>query len=136
MLATEDIRRLLATCSDDLAGLRERAILLIAFAGALRRSELVALDVAHVSPTQAGLRLLIARSKSDQAGAGAEIGLSSGSAADTCPVAALKTWLKAAEIHEGPLFLSTLPISGAAFHDGTGTVTASYDPSRFLIATR
>jgi integrase len=103
-LATEDIRRLVATCGDDLAGLRDRAMLLIAFAGALRRSELVALDVAHVSPSRAGLRLLIARSKSDQGGAGAEIGISRGNAAETCPVAALKAWLKAAEIHDGPLF--------------------------------
>ena len=103
-LATEDIRRLVATCGDDLAGLRDRAMLLIAFAGALRRSELVALDVAHVSPSRAGLRLLIVRSKSDQGGAGAEIGISRGGATETCPVAALKAWLKAAEIHEGPLF--------------------------------
>jgi integrase len=51
-LATEEIRRLVATCGTDLAGRRDRAMLLIAFAGALRRSELVALDVAHVSPTR------------------------------------------------------------------------------------
>jgi integrase len=103
-LTTEEIRRLVATCGDDLAGLRDRAMLLICFAGALRRSELVGLDVAHVSPTVTGLRLLIVRSKTDAAGAGAEIGITRGASAKTCPVAALKAWLKAAEITEGPAF--------------------------------
>lgn len=103
-LTTEDIRRLVASCGDDLAGLRDRALLLIGFAGALRRSELVGLDVARVSPTPAGLRLLIPRSKSDKTGAGAEIGISRGRSAETCPVAALAAWLAAARIGDGPVF--------------------------------
>ncbi len=102
-LTTEEIRRLVGTCGDDLAGLRDRALLLIGFAGALRRSELVGLDVAHIRPTPTGLRLLIARSKTDKTGAGAEIGIVRGSTPETCPVAALAAWLEAAGITDGPV---------------------------------
>jgi integrase len=103
-LTTPDIRRLVEVCGDDLAGLRDRALFLVAFAGALRRSELVGLDAAHIRQTPAGLRLMIARSKTDAAGEGAEIGISRGSQADTCPVQALRAWLRAAEITDGPIF--------------------------------
>lgn len=103
-LTTEEIRRLVNCCGDDLAGLRDRALLLIGFAGALRRSELVGLDMAHITPTPAGLRLVIVRSKSDKTGAGAEIGLSRGRSAATCPIAALAAWCVAAGITDGPVF--------------------------------
>ena len=103
-LTTAEIRRLVEVCGDDLAGLRDRALLLIGFAGALRRSELVGLDVAHVRPTPTGLRLLIPRSKTDAAGEGAEIGITRGTQEDTCPVRALRAWLRAAEIGDGPVF--------------------------------
>jgi integrase len=72
------------------------------FAGAFRRSELVALDVADIVETTEGLKVLIRRSKADQQGAGATIAIVRGSVA--CPVAALKGWLTAAAIAEGPLF--------------------------------
>jgi integrase len=103
-LTTAEIRRLVEICGDDLAGLRDRALLLIGFAGALRRSELVGLEVAHIRPTPTGLRLMIPRSKTDAAGEGAEIGIVRGSHADTCPVGALRAWLRAAEIGDGPVF--------------------------------
>jgi integrase len=103
-LTTAEIKRLIAVCGDDLAGLRDRALLLIGFAGALRRSELIGLDIGHVRPTPTGLRLMIPRSKTDAAGEGAEIGIARGTQADTCPVRALRAWLRAAEIAEGPLF--------------------------------
>jgi integrase len=103
-LTTPEIRRLVEVCGDDLAGLRDRALLLIGFAGALRRSELVGLDVTHVRPTPTGLRLLIPRSKTDAAGEGAEIGITRGTQEDTCPVRALRVWLGAAEIGDGPVF--------------------------------
>jgi len=103
-LTTDEIRRLVEVCGDDLAGLRDRALLLIGFAGALRRSELVGLDVAHVRRTPSGLRLMIPRSKTDAAGQGAEVGIVRGTREDTCPVRALGTWLRAAEIGDGPVF--------------------------------
>jgi len=103
-LTTEEIRHLIEGCGEDLAGLRDRALLLIGFAGALRRSELVGLDVAHVRPTPTGLRLLIIRSKTDAAGEGTEVGITRGSQTETCPVRALWVWLRAARIADGPIF--------------------------------
>ncbi len=103
-LTTAEIKRLSKVCGDDLAGCRDRALFLIGFAGALRRSELVGLDVAHVQPTEDGVRLLIVRSKTDKEGAGAEIGLPRGQSPETCPVEALHAWLAAAEITNGPIF--------------------------------
>jgi len=103
-LTTAEIRRLVEVCGDDLAGLRDRALLLIGFAGALRRSELVGLDIGHVRPTPTGLRLMIPRSKTDATGEGAEIGITRGKEGDTCPVLALRAWLRSAEIGDGPVF--------------------------------
>ncbi|MBV8488224.1 MAG: site-specific integrase, partial [Planctomycetaceae bacterium] len=64
-LTTAEVKRLSRACGTDLAGARDRALFLLGFAGALRRSELVALDVEHVTWTRAGMRLLIERSKTD-----------------------------------------------------------------------
>src|SRR5271155_4930838 len=74
-LTTAEIRKLSRACGTDLAGARDRALFLIGFAGALRRSELVGLDVAHVTWTEEGLKLLIERSKTDADGEGAEIAI-------------------------------------------------------------
>jgi integrase len=76
----------------------------LGFAGAMRRSELVGLDVEHVTWTAAGLKLLIERSKTDAEGEGAEVAIPRGRIDDTCPVAALKAWLALSEITAGPLF--------------------------------
>ena len=103
-LTTAEIKTLLGVCGDDLAGARDRALLLLGFAAALRRSELVGLDLEHVTWTEAGLTLLIARSKTDAEGHGAAIAIPRGAAAATCPVRTLRAWLEAAEIGAGPLF--------------------------------
>lgn len=103
-LTTAEIRKLSRACGADLAGARDRALLLIAFAGALRRSELVGLDVAHVAWSDDGLKLTIVRSKTDKQGEGAEISLPVGRNEETCPVAALKAWLDLGKIAAGPLF--------------------------------
>jgi integrase len=68
------LRQLLATCDDSVRGRRDRALLLFGFAGALRRSELVALQVEDVAVVAGGLRLRISRAKTDQAGQGAGTG--------------------------------------------------------------
>jgi integrase len=81
---------------------RDRAILLLGFAGAFRRSELVALDVADFEETEDGFRVTIRKSKTDQEGQGQTIGIMRGSAA--CPVRAVKAWLEAAGITEGAIF--------------------------------
>jgi site-specific recombinase XerD len=85
-----------------LTALRDRALLLLGFAGAFRRSELVALDVADFEETSEGLKITIRQSKTDQEGAGATIAVVRGSVA--CPAKALKAWLAAAGILEGPIF--------------------------------
>jgi len=103
-LTTVEVRKLSRGCGDGLAGTRDRALFLLGFAGALRRSELVGLDVAHLTWTEDGLKLLIERSKTDKQGEGVEIALCRGRSAETCPVASLRAWLEAAEISTGPLF--------------------------------
>jgi site-specific recombinase XerD len=85
-----------------LADVRDRALLLLGFAGAFRRSELVALDVADIEATTDGLRVTLRRGKSDQEGKGAVIAIVRGATA--CPVAALHTWLETAKIIAGPVF--------------------------------
>ena len=74
-LTTAEVKRLCRACGLDLAGVRDRALFLLGFAGAMRRSELVGLDVEHVTWTADGLKLLIERSKTDAEGEGAEIDL-------------------------------------------------------------
>src|SRR5689334_20391140 len=60
------VKAMVRSCADTLAGKRDRALLLLGFAGAFRRSELVALDVEHLTESAEGLRVLIAGSKTDQ----------------------------------------------------------------------
>ena len=103
-LTTAEIKKLVRVCGDDLAGSRDRALFLLGFAAALRRSELVGLDLEHITWTEAGIKLLIKRSKTDADGEGAEIAIPRGRSAETCPVEALKAWLGLAEIATGPLF--------------------------------
>jgi site-specific recombinase XerD len=103
-LVTEDIRRLVATCGTDVAGVRDRALLLVGFAGALRRSELVALDADDAETTVDGVILALRRSKTDQEAAGRKVGLPYGSKLATCPVRSLASWLDMTAISGGPLF--------------------------------
>jgi integrase len=101
---TNDIKKLAKVCGDDLAGFRDRAMILICFAGALRRSELVGLDMEHIQKTESGIRLLIPHSKTDGVGEGAEVGIVNGSSPETCPVRALRAWQREAAIGDGPVF--------------------------------
>ncbi|TQR82214.1 site-specific integrase, partial [Mycobacterium hodleri] len=89
----------------DLAGLRDRALLLTGFVTALRRSELAALDVDHLSEHPRGLVLTIGRSKTNQIGAQPElVVVPHAGHPRRCPVTALTTWLEAAAITTGPVF--------------------------------
>jgi integrase len=85
-----------------LANIRDRALLLFGFASAMRRSELAALNFEDIEETSDGLRVMIRRSKTDQEGHGDVIAIPLGAIA--CPVAALKAWLEAGVITEGPVF--------------------------------
>ncbi len=88
----------------NLLGARDRAMLLLGFAGAFRRSELVGLDVADVDITREGAVMTLRHSKTDQEGQGSKKGIPYGSNPDTCPVRALQGWLEASGITAGPLF--------------------------------
>jgi integrase len=72
---------------------RNRALLLVGWAGAFRRSELASLDVGDVSFTPEGMRIMVRRSKVDQEGAGFEKGILSSRTGSRCPVEALRAWL-------------------------------------------
>ena len=100
----EDSPREEKELQDRLIACRDRALLLLGFAGAMRRSELVALDVADVVETADGLIVTIRRSKTDQEGQGRKIGIPYGSKLATCPVRSLRAWKVRAKITEGPLF--------------------------------
>ena len=105
-LTSEELRKLLVGCGSDLGGVRDRALLLTGFAGALRRSELVGLDVADLRFGKDGVILRIRHSKRDQEGEGADVGIAFGQHPETCPVAALRTWLERGKVRYGPVFRS------------------------------
>jgi site-specific recombinase XerD len=101
--ATADrLLKMLEQVPDSLQGCRDRAILLLGFAGAFRRSELSQLLVSDLEEVPAGLRVHIRKSKTDQEGEGQIVPILKGSQA--CPVEAVKTWLKRAKVIKGPVF--------------------------------
>ena len=103
--ATADRIVAMARAADDsLKGLRDRALLLVGFAGAFRRSELVALNIEDLEETDLGFEVTIRHSKTDQEGAGQTVAIMNGSAA--CPVAALRAWITASGIASGAIFRS------------------------------
>ena len=103
-LSIDDIRAIANTLPETMAGKRDRALILLGFAGAFRRSELVALNVADVVPVAEGLEVTVKRSKTDQDGQGSEVGIARGAALATCPVRAVEEWLTASGAAEGPVF--------------------------------
>lgn len=135
----EALRAILAEIPEDIRGLRDRALLLLGFAGALRRSELVALDVADIEEDAEGLHVRIKRSKTDQEGAGDFVSIPYGSRLR--PVAALRAWLEAANITGGPIFRSIgkggVPASERLTDRSVATIVkkrveaAGFDPALF-----
>lgn len=105
-LSTGELRAMLAGLPEGLLGLRDRALLLVGFAGAFRRSELVALAVEDVAQVEDGLEITLRRSKTDQEGQGRKVGVPFGSSPASCPVRALRAWVEAAGIASGPVFRS------------------------------
>lgn len=98
-----EIAAMVATLPATAKGKRDKALLLVGFAGAFRRSELVALDVAAIRISDARIKILVRKSKTDQTGEGhtktvPAIG------GNICPVAALRDWLDVADIRSGPVF--------------------------------
>mgnify|MGYP000282612673 CR=1 FL=1 len=103
-LTKPELSRMIAAAGDDLADLRDRALLLVGFVGGLRRSELVGINVGDLQLGPDGYALKIRRSKTDQEGAGRTVALPYSTDLSLCPVTALVQWLEAAEIERGAVF--------------------------------
>jgi site-specific recombinase XerD len=103
---TENIRAMVDATDTGIIGARDRALVLLGFAGAFRRSELVGLDVEDCTFGKDGLTVTLRRSKTDQAGASRKIGIPYGSNPETCPVRTIQSWLELAGVTAGPLFRS------------------------------
>jgi integrase len=135
------LRAMLKELPATLAGARDRALLLVGFAGAFRRSELVALTVSDATFTPDGLELRIRRSKTDQEGRGRLVAIPYSGTPDLCPVRALRAWLEASAIAEGPLFrevtrhghVATAPLTGRSLSRivKRAATAAGLDASRF-----
>jgi site-specific recombinase XerD len=139
--ATSDLVLSMVPRGDSLRELRNRAILLLGFAGAFRRSELVALNVDDTEKTAEGMLVTLRRSKTDQEGLGRRVAIPRGEIA--CPVAALRAWLDAAGITEGAIFRrilnkrtqrvteSRLAARNVAAIVKQGAARLGFDPSTF-----
>jgi integrase len=105
-LLSADIRRIVAARREDLLGLRDSALVLVGFAGGFRRSELAGIHISDLKFSSDGVVITVRKSKTDQDGAGREVGLPFGNSQDTCPVRSLRQWLAASGISDGPVFRS------------------------------
>jgi integrase len=103
-LLSDDIRRIIASSPEGMLGLRDDALVLIGFAGAFRRSELAQIHSSDLSFSDDGVVIDLRVSKTGQEGAGRKVGIPFARVIETCPVRALRTWLVAAKITEGPVF--------------------------------
>ncbi len=103
---TLDVLRVMlkATPGHDLISIRDRAILILDYGGMFRRSEIAALDVADLSFESDRLTVIVHRSKTDQEGKGLVKHFPLLSDAQLCPVRAIRAWLVASGIKQGPLF--------------------------------
>jgi integrase len=103
-LLTKDIRKIVRACPRTLAGPRDKALVLTGFTGAFRRSELARIEVSDLTFNKNGVVIDPRVSKTDQEGAGRKVGLPFGKNKSTCPVRALRAWLKASRVKHGPVF--------------------------------
>ena len=103
-LLTPDIRRIAKNCPKNLTGVRDRALVLIGYAGAFRRSELAAIEVADLTFSKNGLVIDLRRSKTDQEASGRKVGIPFGANKSTCPVRCLRHFLTKAKITSASVF--------------------------------
>lgn len=128
-----------AICGDDLRSARDRALLAIGMGGALRRSELVGIDCAHVEARPQGLAIRIPHAKTDQEGRGATVAIPD--ARRIAPVRLYREWIAAAGIADGPVFRKLTPqgrltgkamsAQGVALVVKARAAAAGYDPALF-----
>ena len=109
-LTIERLPAILMAMPDDLPALRDRALLLLGYAGAFRRSELVALDVVDLRFSNAGLYLWIAVAKNDPRKKGRELYVPRLSGTELCAVTALERWLEV--VDTAPAIFRTFDLRG------------------------
>jgi site-specific recombinase XerD len=103
---SSDLKRMVdMTDPDTFPGLRDRALLLLGFAGAFRRSELVAVDIEHLLERPEGLQIRIPKSKTNQEKRGKTIAVQRILETSYCLVQSLNTWLTAAGVSKGAVFV-------------------------------
>ena len=125
-LLTNQIRLLVASCGDDLQGARDRALILVGYAGGgIRRANLAGIDAASLEFCDEGLIYHQGRSKTDQEGVGRKVGIPWGSDAKTCPVRVLRHYLALSSIVAGPVFRAVRWREGRQVVDGRGLNPAS-----------
>jgi integrase len=103
----DELMAMVDSLEETTTGMRDKALLLVGFSAALRRSELAALTIQRLHFDRRGLLISLGKSKTDQAGAGAAIAVPRAKAPAYCPVGALKAWLaevKRAKHDGGPVF--------------------------------
>lgn len=105
-LTLDHLREIVARMPSTINGQRDRAMLLLGYWGAFRRSELVAVRIEHVKLSVDAMRVTVPKSKTDQAGAGKTktMKLLPGDLADVCPVRAYRAWVDAGHINSGLVF--------------------------------
>ncbi len=102
-LRVEHLSAIVSVLGGSLRDVRDRALLLVGFAAAFRRSELSAANCNWIGRTEQGIVLMLPRSKTDQEGRGRSVAIPR-VGGPICPVAALDAWLQASGIRDGPLF--------------------------------
>lgn len=139
-ILVDDLRAMVGPLGADLRDLRDRALLLVGFAGAFRRSELVAISCTDLERVPGGLIVTLSRSKTDQEGRGRDVAIPRGPG-DLCPMVALDAWLRSAGIEEGRVFLA-IDCHGNVYGDGLSpesvariikkrAAAVGLDPARF-----
>jgi site-specific recombinase XerD len=103
--SVKQLRQAIDSLPSTPTGLRNRAILLLGFTGAFRRSELASLDVTNILIDEAGMVIRLDRSKTNQFGEVEEKAVAYASEPEYCPIGALQQWLAVIDREQGPLFV-------------------------------
>jgi len=103
-VSVEELREMVEALPGGTRSLRDRALLLLGFSGAFRRSELAALDLVDLEWSDRGVLVTLRKSKTDQEGQGMVKAIPYSVDPTLCPVRAVQAWLEAARIEAGPVF--------------------------------
>jgi integrase len=123
-LTVAELAQIVASIAESRIGIRDRAVLLLGYAAALRPSEIAALHLADISVGHHGLLVTIRRSKTDQERQGQMVGVAAGLHAATDPIRAIRVWLALRPAGPGPLF-TRVPATRPITSEGIGPRTVS-----------